>query len=170
MLVTIFVGVSLTVIYVAWLNFPEKIKFILVSRKSSVPTRGTRRSAGYDLTASEECVVPAGNRKMVKTGVKCVLPANTYGRIASRSGLSLKHGIEVGAGVVDEDYTNELMVILYNHGEDDFEVKVGHRIAQLVIEKIVYPTTLVEIDGLVTPSVSYVRSTRGTGGFGSTGL
>lgn len=82
--------------------------------------------------------------------------------VAPRSGLAWKHSIDVGAGVIDADYRGPLGVILFNHSDVDFEVKVGDRIAQLIIEKIMTPDVL-EVDDLDS-------TTRGTGGFGSTGV
>ena len=96
------------------------------------------------------------------TGVAIVLPPGVYGRVALRSGLAVKHGIQVGAGVVDPDYTGEVKVVLFNHGDKDFEVKRrGERIAQLVLERCETPG--VEEIGLLE------ETERGAGGFGSTG-
>ena len=149
---------------------PDKIKFILTHDKATAPERGTKKSAGYDLKSCEDCVVPARSHKAIKTGIKVSLPVNTYGRIASRSGLSFKYGIEVGAGVIDEDYQNELMVILHNHSDIDFVVTEKDRIAQLIVEKIVYPITMIEdVNGVEQTTNTCIRSVRGLGGFGSTG-
>lgn len=148
----------------------EKIKFILINDNATSPERGTLKSAGYDLKSSENTIVQARSHKAIKTGVKVILPPNTYGRIASRSGLSFKNGIEVGAGVIDEDYRNELMVILHNHSDKDFVIESKDRIAQLIVERVVYPTTLIEdVNGGIQTIKSCIRSIRGLGGFGSTG-
>jgi dUTP pyrophosphatase len=149
----------------------EQIKFILTSDKALSPERGTKKSAGYDLKSCENITIPARSHKAIKTGVQVRLPLDTYGRIASRSGLSFKNGIEVGAGVVDEDYRNELMVILHNHSDNDFKVEEGSRIAQLIVERVVYPTTLIEDQGgnIKVTTDSCIRLIRGLGGFGSTG-
>lgn len=148
----------------------EEIKFILTNNKAFIPERGTKKSAGYDLKSCENNIILARSHKAIKTGVQVRLPLNTYGRIASRSGLSFTNGIEVGAGVVDEDYRNELMVILHNHSDHDFKVEEGSRIAQLVVERVVYPTTLVEDkDGNIQINDTCIRLIRGLGGFGSTG-
>jgi dUTP pyrophosphatase len=82
-------------------------------------------------------------------------------RVAPRSGLAVKHGIATGAGVVDEDYRGEVRVLLFNHGDADFEIQAGDRIAQMVLERIVTPEVKVmeELE----------ESVRGAGGFGSTG-
>ena len=153
-----------------WSNKSENIKFILTHEKASKPERGTLHSAGYDLKSIENCTIPARSRKAIKIGLKVELPKNTYGRIASRSGLSFKYGIEVGAGVIDEDYKNDLMVILHNHSDEDFIVEEQQRIAQLLIERVIYPTTLIEnINGVIETANTSIRSIRGLGGFGSTG-
>ncbi|KAK2980663.1 hypothetical protein RJ640_011471 [Escallonia rubra] len=81
---------------------------------------------------------------------------------APRLGLASKHGIDVGAGVIDADYRGPVGVILFNHSDADFEVKVGDRIAQLIIQKIVTPE-VTEVDDLDS-------TVRGINGFGSTGV
>lgn len=86
---------------------------------------------------------------------------NVDGRIAPRSGLAVKHGISTGAGVIDADYRGQVKILLFNHGDKDFEVKEGDRIAQLILERI-YTPEVVEVEELE-------ESVRGAGGFGSTG-
>jgi dUTP pyrophosphatase len=81
---------------------------------------------------------------------------------APRSGLAWKHSIDVGAGVIDADYRGPLGVILFNHSDQDFAVKAGDRIAQLILEVIVTPE-VVEVEDLES-------TIRGSGGFGSTGV
>ena len=126
-----------------------------------IPTRGSGGAVGYDLYSTDEVVIPPTHRALIGTGVAIVLPPGVYGRVAPRSGLTVKHGIQVGAGVVDPDYTGEVKVVLFNHGDKDFEVKRGERIAQLVLEKCDTPD--VEEIGLLE------ETERGAGGFGSTG-
>jgi dUTP pyrophosphatase len=126
-----------------------------------VPARASELSAGYDLSAAIDCVVPAGGRAMISTGLAMTVPHGTYGRIAPRSGLSHKYGIDILAGVIDEDFTHEVKVILYNTEERDFIVKRGDRIAQLILEKIVTPDVAVVLE---------LADTNRTGGFGSTGM
>lgn len=70
-----------------------------------------------------DTVVPARGKQTVKTGISIHVPTGTYGRVAPRSGLAVKHFIDVGAGVIDEDYRGEVMVLLFNHGETDFTGK-----------------------------------------------
>lgn len=89
------------------------------------------------------------------------MPKGMYGRIASRSGLSVKRGIEVGAGVIDSDYTGEIMVLIYNFGTDDFVITIGDRIAQLIFEYYASPS-FISINKLPQTSRNAMR-------FGSTG-
>jgi dUTP pyrophosphatase len=127
-----------------------------------LPTRGSDGSVGYDLYSVVDTVVPsqAGNT-IVGTGIALCIPLDCYGRIAPRSGLAAKHCIQVGAGVIDPDYTGEIKVVLFNHGTEDFEIKKGDRIAQLILERCETPP--VEEIGLLQETL------RGSGGFGSTG-
>ncbi|TKY89241.1 hypothetical protein EX895_001772 [Sporisorium graminicola] len=128
---------------------------------AKLPTRGSALAAGYDLYSAEKIVLPRGGRKVVQTGICLAIPTGHYGRVAPRSGLASKHGIDTGAGVIDEDYRGLLGVLLFNFGDSDFTINEGDRIAQLIIEKI------------STPEVQEVESLdetlRGAGGFGSTG-
>jgi dUTP pyrophosphatase len=115
-----------------------------------------------DLSAAQECVIPPGQRRLVPTGWAMACPPGTYGRIAPRSGLALKHGIDVGAGVIDADYRGPVGVLLFNLSDQEFSIKVGDRIAQLILEQIVmaYVEECEDLDETV----------RGSGGFGSTGV
>lgn len=133
-----------------------------LSEKATIPKQGSEFAAGLDLASAEEKVIPAGERALVATDLAVACPAGTYARIAPRSGLALKKGIDVGAGVVDADYRGPVGVILFNWGKDDFEIKIGDRIAQLILEQIVIPE-IVETDELPD-------TVRGAGGFGSTGV
>ncbi|KAM5290806.1 deoxyuridine 5'-triphosphate nucleotidohydrolase, mitochondrial-like [Glossophaga mutica] len=117
--------------------------------------RGRRFPSAYDYT------VPPMEKALVKTDIQIALPAGCYGRVAPRSGLAAKHFIDVGAGVIDEDYRENIGVVLFNFGKEMFEVKKGDRIAQLICERIYYPE-IEEVQGLDDTN-------RGTGGFGSTG-
>lgn len=108
-----------------------------------------------------DCTIAAGDKAIVLTDLAIEVPAGCYGRVAPRSGLAAKHGIDVGAGVIDEDYRGNIGVILFNHGKEAFVVKRGDRIAQLICERIVYPV-LEEVEKLTATE-------RGAGGFGSTG-
>jgi dUTP pyrophosphatase len=147
-----------------------------------LPKRGSSQAAGYDLYADQSGTVPecqyleqfagrdCNNNGIIKrtgsylvsTGIAVKIPIGYYGRVASRSGLAVKNGLEVGAGVIDSDYRGEVKVLLRNLGSQPFEFKSGDRIAQLIIEKIETPDVEEVIDLDVTD--------RGAGGFGSTGV
>ena len=132
-----------------------------LNQNATLPTRGSGGAVGYDLYSTEEVVVPPTHRALVGTGIAIVLPVGVYGRVAPRSGLAVKHGIQVGAGVIDPDYTGEIKVVLFNHGDKDFEVKKGDRVAQLILERCETP----EVEEVGTVE----ETERGAGGFGSTG-
>ena len=87
---------------------------------AKLPTRGSALAAGYDLYSAEKVVLPRGGRKVVQTGICLAIPTGHYGRVAPRSGLASKHGIDTGAGVIDEDYRGLLGVLLFNFGDADF--------------------------------------------------
>ena len=92
--------------------------------------------------SSKDVVVPARGRAIVPTGLSIAAPPGTYARVAPRSGLAVKHFIDTGAGVVDEDYRGEVGVVLFNHSEQDFNVAAGDRVAQLILERIVTPAVV----------------------------
>lgn len=93
-----------------------------LSERAILPTKGSPLAAGYDLYAANETLIPAKGKAIVKTGLALKIPSGNYGRVAPRSGLTVKHFIDVGAGVIDEDYRGELGVVLFNFSETDFEV------------------------------------------------
>jgi dUTP pyrophosphatase len=128
---------------------------------SILPTRGSDGAVGYDLYSNCDGVIAKGKRGVVSTGIAISLPPGVYGRVAPRSGLAMKNGIQIGAGVIDPDYTGEISVIIFNMGDTDFEVKKGDRVAQLILERCETPPV---------EEISLLEETeRGDGGFGSTG-
>lgn len=141
----------------------DQLKVFLRSEKATTPTKGSALAAGYDLYASENAVIPAQGQGLVATDISIIVPVGTYGRVAPRSGLAVKHGISTGAGVIDADYRGEVKIVLFNHSTKDFEIKSGDRIAQLVLEKIIN-ADIVEIT-----KEELDTTDRGEGGFGSTG-
>ena len=138
------------------------LKVQRLNNNAALPKRSTEGAAGYDLCAAHDCIIPAGGKGLVKTGLSISFPVGLYARIAPRSGLALKKFIDVGAGVVDRDYRGDVGVILFNHGDQEFQVKMGDRIAQLILEKIDTPP-VEEVQG-------HDSTVRGAGGFGSTGV
>ena len=134
-----------------------------LSENATIPTQGTAFAAGYDLYAAEDSIIVCGSRKLVKTNVSMEITPGYYGRIAPRSGLAYKNGIDVLAGVIDSDYRGDIGVILYNTDKNiDFVVKKGDRIAQIIFEAC-YSATLNEVKNLD-------NTLRQSGGFGSTGV
>ncbi|GMF33897.1 unnamed protein product [Phytophthora fragariaefolia] len=127
-----------------------------------LPSRGSSLAAGLDLSAAYDAVIPAGGKGLVKTDLVIAVPDGCYARVAPRSGLALKKFIDTGAGVIDADYRGNVGVILFNHAAEDFPVKRGDRVAQLILEKIEYPE-IQEVDEIEDTA-------RGAGGFGSTGV
>ena len=125
-----------------------------------LPIRASSGSVGYDLFASEDLLLT--DRACVSTGLAMVIPDGHYGRIAPRSGLTVKFGIQVGAGVIDPDYRGEVKVVLFNHGKEPFQIKRGDKIAQLILEKVSI-VNVVEVKELD-------ETQRGEGGFGSSGM
>ena len=119
--------------------------------------------AGLDLYAAEYCEIPPGEWRKVRTGVAIELPPGTEAQVRPRSGLALHHGVTLlnSPGTIDEGYRGEIGVILINHGPVSFYVEPGMRIAQLVVQ-LVARVDVCEVDALSETS-------RGMGGFGSTG-
>ena len=139
----------------------EKLYVQCIHPSAVIPTRGTIGSAGYDLVAVEGMVIEPFSTVLVPTGLKIMIPTGYYGRIAPRSGVSVKKRLIVNAGVIDEDYRGEVKIVLLNPTRNNVEVEKGEKIAQLLLEKI------------ITPEVEQVESldetVRGENGFGSTG-
>lgn len=138
--------------------------------KDFEPTYGSFEAIGLDLRldlgapdAPPVPIHPRGMRRM-PTGLVVAIPAGHYGRIAPRSGLAVKHGIDVLAGVIDSDYRGEIQVILINHSDQTVHFRHGDRIAQLILEKATRPK-LVAVDRIEDLG----NTERGAGGFGSTG-
>lgn len=168
-------------------DYVETLRVQLLTTFATPPTYGSDDAAGLDLAADLSLhptglsPISAGNSKvgsggepdkyilklypgeraLVHTGVAMAVPAGHYGHIMPRSGLALKHGIAVMAGVIDSDYRGEVGVVLINHGGSPIEIKHGDRIAQLIIEK--YTPVMVKVKKNLTVS------SRGEAGFGSTG-
>lgn len=116
--------------------------------------------AGADVFSCENIVIAAGSRKCVSTGLSIQPPPGTYIHIAPKSGLSNKK-IDIGAGIVDSGYRGVIKVLMINNSDIPFQIKKEMKIAQIIFKKIAIPE-IVECDTLP-------ESSRGTGGFGSTG-
>lgn len=138
---------------------------IKLKPNAQIPTKGTIGSAGYDLHAylpdGDAIVLERGQRKLIPTGIMITIQPGFYGRIAPRSGLAFRNGIDVLGGVCDADFRNEIGVILLNSGQENFVIRPGDRIAQIIFESCFDATMNV---------VSELQATTRVGGFGSTGI
>ncbi|KAL7716723.1 Deoxyuridine 5'-triphosphate nucleotidohydrolase [Entamoeba marina] len=112
------------------------IKVKKLSEDAILPTRGSEKAAGLDLYSTIDFQIEAHSRQIIPMGISIEIPTSCYGRVAPRSSLTFNYGIDVGGGVIDEDYRGEIKVILFNHSNEIFNGKKGDRIAQLIIEKI----------------------------------
>ena len=130
-----------------------------------IPTYGTEYSAGADIYSgmTEAVTINPGTTEFIKTGIAMEIPAGLVGLIYARSGMACKKGIAPAnkVGVIDADYRGEIMVALYNHGNEAVTVEPGDRIAQLVLTPFI-TAAFDEADSLD-------ETDRGNGGFGSTG-
>jgi len=138
------------------------VRVRLLDADAKTPVRSNPTDAGADLSSTESVMIHPGERKTVGTGVAMEIPEGFYGRVAPRSGLASKHGVDVLAGVVDSSYRGEIKVVLLNTDKHNtFHVEKGDRIAQIIFEGH-FNFPLVESDSLE-------NSSRGSGGFGSSG-
>lgn len=139
------------------------LKVKRLSAAAVLPAYAHPGDAGLDLCAAVSASIEPGERKLIGTGLSIELPPNTVGNVRPRSGLALKHGISVlnSPGTIDRGYRGEVGVILINHGQARFDVEPGMKIAQLVVA----PCLAVDVEE--TPDLA--DSSRGQGGFGSTG-
>lgn len=128
-----------------------------------LPAYASAGAAGMDVLAAEDVTLQPGARHGVATGLAVAIPPGFEIQVRPRSGLALKHGISIPntPGTIDSDYRGELKVILINHGDAPFEVARGDRIAQLVLAPVTRASWL--------PVEELDETTRGEGGFGSTG-
>lgn len=130
-----------------------------------LPSYQSEGAAGMDIRAAltEDFIIPRGGYGAISTNLQVEIPEGFEIQVRPRSGLSFKNGIGIlnAPGTIDEDYRGEIKVILFNFGDEDFVVKRGDRIAQLILGKV-YRAKIEETDLLSD-------TTRGTGGFGSTG-
>lgn len=141
------------------------IEIKLVTKSGNIPAYETEASAGMDLKAvlNEPVILAPGERRLIPTGLFIELPQGYEAQVRARSGLAIKHGITLinCVGTIDSDYRGEIQVPLVNLGQEDFEIKNGERIAQMVIAKYE------QISWKITDELS--ETERGAGGFGHTG-
>ena len=112
------------------------VKFQLTKLHAKIPRKGSTGSAGFDLFSPKHMVIKPHKYKVVPIGLKIALPRGTYGRIAPRSGLAAKFGMDIGAGEIDADYRGEISVLVFNHGDNNLTIETNVAIAQLIVEEI----------------------------------
>jgi dUTP pyrophosphatase len=142
-------------------NDSVKVKLSPNVNKTYMPTYSTKGAAGADLYASESVTLQPNERKLIKTGVSIELPEGHLCYVMGRSGNTIKKGLHVALGLVDEDYRGEIGVMAFNQSDEVISFAKGDRVAQMVI--LPYPKVeFVEVGELSDTE-------RGTGGYGSTG-
>ena len=139
---------------------PTKLYIQKLSENATLPIKSTDGAAGLDLYSAEPCIILPNEIKLIKTDIALICPPGTYGRIAPRSGLTIKQQLDVRAGVIDSDYRGNIIVAMHNIGAEERNLEQGTKIAQLILEKI---------SNVVIEEVNELPATeRGTNGFGST--
>ena len=137
-----------------------------IEYKGTAPTRAHEVDAGADLRSAVKVALPPGARALVATGTRLNLPPGQVGYICPRSGLAARHGVTVlnAPGVIDTGYNGEILVNLINHGGRTFEIEIGDRIAQIVVQ----PVNLVNYEPV--PDFTVRWGERGEDGHGSSGV
>jgi dUTP pyrophosphatase len=141
----------------------ENLGVLVLNENAIIPTRGSSSSAGYDLySCGNNFVVEPFKNCLINTGISMAIPMGYYGRIAPRSGFSVRTNLIVNAGVIDSDYRGEIKVLLQNPTGTPITINNGERIAQIIFEKIGH-FNLIRVNTLDDTN-------RGSNGFGSTGV
>jgi len=138
-----------------------ELKIKRIHPEAKLPSYGHPGDAGLDLFSCVDCVLDEGDVRAVQTGIKVAIPPGHVGLIWDKSGISLR-GVHRLAGVVDAGYRGEIQVVMVNLGCEPYEIKPGMKIAQMLVQPV-HEVKVVEADDLD-------GTTRGEGGFGSTGL
>jgi dUTP pyrophosphatase len=139
----------------------DALRFKQLDEHAVLPQRGSALAAGLDVCSIEHLEIGPRERVMARTGFAVAIPPGFYGRIAPRSGLAAKNGLDVLAGVIDSDYRGEVCVLLYNTSDEAIKLAAGSKICQLIVEQIITPDAAWASD--------LDETARGAGGFGSTG-
>lgn len=138
------------------------INAVLCNEHAKLPTKGSSDAAGWDIYSPVDAVLWSKNVCSLPSGLKISIPPGYYMQLYSRSGLAFKNKVRVIAGTIDSDYRGEVVVGLYNDSDNDVIIKKGDRICQAIIHKV---------ENVSFEQVSSLdETTRGNGGFGSTGV
>ena len=116
-----------------------ELPFVKMSPDAVIPTRATEGSVGLDFYSPVNYIIPPHSQLLIPTQIKLRIPLGHYGRLASKSGLAILHQLHVGAGVIDPDYTGEIMVLLINTASRVHPIIKGDPTAQLILEKVSIP-------------------------------
>ena len=116
-------------------TFSSLLRLVKLSEHARSPTRGAHKTADLDLYSASSTTVLALGKQLIFTDMQIQLPNGSYGRITPRTGLALNHHIDIGGGVIDQDYRGYVGVIIYNHSDAPFIITRGDHIAQLICEK-----------------------------------
>ena len=116
-----------------------ELPFVKMSPNAVTPTRATEGSVGLDFYSPTNYIIPPHSQLLIPTQIKLRIPFGHYGRLASKSGLAILHQLDVGAGVIDPNYTGEVMVLLINTASHVHPIIKGDPIAQLILEKVSIP-------------------------------
>ena len=138
------------------------IKVKKLKENAVVPRYAHEGDAGMDVCSTEYCVLRPGERKLISTGIAMELPEGYFASIRDKSGLAYKKGITTLGGVIEHTYRGEYGVVVLNTGDEDFVIRAGDKVAQVVI----IPVASVEVEEVDELG----DSVRGEDGFGSTGL
>lgn len=140
---------------------PQILQVRLLNCEAVLPKRANLGSAGYDIASCEDKTLAPKQRALISTGLAIGFPNGCYGRLAPRSGLAWHHGVDICAGVIDPDYTGEVLCLVANNSDLTYSIRKGDRICQLICEKFAAPE--------VKEIASFEQTDRGDQGFGSTG-
>jgi dUTP pyrophosphatase len=140
----------------------NSLKVTCLSINATLPVRATDGSVGSDVFSAVDLLLQPNTRSAVPLDIAIVPPLGMYAQLKSRSGLSLKHSIDVQTGTIDRDYTGNIQVVLYNTGTSAYKIRIGDHIAQLVLLQVQTPA--------VVQTSKLKNTNRGDQGFGSTGV
>ena len=116
-----------------------ELPYVKMSTDAIIPTRATEGLVGLDFYSPADYIIPPHSQLLIPTQIKLRIPLGHYGRLASKSGLAILHQLHVGAGVINPDYTGEIMVLLINTASHVHPIKKGDPTAQLILEKVSIP-------------------------------
>jgi len=140
----------------------SKINVKLINNEAQLPTRANKFDAGWDLYSVDTCAIDPNSRQLVNVGIALEIPKGYVGLIWPRSGLAVKSGVDVFAGVIDSGYRGEVKVCLYNSSTETIHISSGDRVAQILFQAIG------QFD--LVQSEQLTNTPRDVGGFGSSGV